>query len=59
MAGTSAKRIAVADWWRGLDYWLLAAFLVLLVGGVMLSFAASVTRCSWFRRRSSCSPARF
>ncbi|SMC59777.1 cell division protein FtsW [Fulvimarina manganoxydans] len=41
MAGTSAKRIAVADWWRGLDYWLLTAFLVLLVGGVMLSFAAS------------------
>ncbi|WP_425523493.1 putative lipid II flippase FtsW [Jiella flava] len=31
----------IADWWRSVDRWLLAAFVILLVGGVMLSFAAS------------------
>ncbi|MCQ0989983.1 putative lipid II flippase FtsW [Jiella marina] len=34
-------RNVVADWWRGVDRWLLVAFLTLLVGGAMLSFAAS------------------
>ncbi|WAP71040.1 putative lipid II flippase FtsW [Jiella pelagia] len=31
----------LADWWRSVDKWLLAAFLILLVAGFMLSFAAS------------------
>ncbi|MAU96772.1 MAG: putative lipid II flippase FtsW [Fulvimarina sp.] len=31
----------IADWWRSVDRWLLAAFLILLVAGFMLSFAAS------------------
>ncbi|MCB8837872.1 putative lipid II flippase FtsW [Aurantimonas sp. VKM B-3413] len=36
-----AKRNVISDWWWGIDRWLLAAFLTLLVGGVVLSFAAS------------------
>ncbi|MEN3791170.1 putative lipid II flippase FtsW [Fulvimarina sp. MAC3] len=33
--------VKVSDWWRGLDHWLLGAFTILLVGGAVLSFAAS------------------
>ncbi|WAJ26529.1 putative lipid II flippase FtsW [Antarcticirhabdus aurantiaca] len=40
MAGRT-KRGIVADWWWGVDRWFLAAFLTLLVGGLVLSFAAS------------------
>jgi cell division protein FtsW len=35
------KRGLVSDWWWGVDRWFLAAFLTLLVGGLVLSFAAS------------------
>ncbi|NDV85548.1 putative lipid II flippase FtsW [Aurantimonas aggregata] len=35
------KRSLVSDWWWGVDRWFLAAFLTLLVGGLVLSFAAS------------------
>lgn len=31
----------ISDWWRSVDRWFLAAFLLLLVAGMMLSFAAS------------------
>ncbi|MEX6504776.1 putative lipid II flippase FtsW [Jiella sp. M17.18] len=36
-----AKNSVISDWWWGIDKWLLAAFLTLLVGGLVLSFAAS------------------
>nr|WP_245396324.1 putative lipid II flippase FtsW [Jiella sonneratiae] len=36
-----STRTLVADWWRSVDKWLFAAFLILLVAGFMLSFAAS------------------
>ncbi len=36
-----ADKSPVAHWWWTVDRWLLAAILVLLVGGVVLSFAAS------------------
>ena len=35
------KRGVISDWWWGVDRWFLAAFLTLLVGGLVLSFAAS------------------
>ena len=35
------KRGLISDWWWGVDRWFLAAFLTLLVLGVVLSFAAS------------------
>ena len=35
------KRGVISDWWWGVDRWFLAAFLMLLVGGLVLSFAAS------------------
>jgi cell division protein FtsW len=35
------KQGIVADWWRSVDRWFLAAFLCLMVGGLVLSFAAS------------------
>ncbi|BDA85587.1 cell division protein FtsW [Aureimonas sp. SA4125] len=35
------KRGTMADWWWGVDRWFLAAFLILMVGGLVLSFAAS------------------
>lgn len=35
------QRSLVSDWWWGVDRWFLAAFLILLVGGLVLSFAAS------------------
>ncbi|MDY8110759.1 putative lipid II flippase FtsW [Fulvimarina sp. 2208YS6-2-32] len=41
MSDSGSKIIKVSDWWRGLDPWLLSAFLVLLIGGAVLSFAAS------------------
>jgi cell division protein FtsW len=31
----------MTDWWWGVDRWFLAAFLILMVGGLVLSFAAS------------------
>ena len=34
-------RGAVADWWWTIDRWFLAAFLMLMVLGIVLSFAAS------------------
>ncbi|GGD92317.1 cell division protein FtsW [Aureimonas endophytica] len=40
MAGR-AERGIVADWWRSIDRWFLAAFICLMVGGFVLSFAAS------------------
>lgn len=36
-----ADKGPVANWWWTVDRWLLAAILVLLIGGVILSFAAS------------------
>ncbi|MFD2237366.1 putative lipid II flippase FtsW [Aureimonas populi] len=36
-----AKRGLIADWWWGVDRWFLAAFLFLMVAGLVLSFAAS------------------
>ncbi len=36
-----ADRGAVANWWWTVDRWLLAAFVILMVLGVVLSFAAS------------------
>ncbi|MER0238248.1 putative lipid II flippase FtsW [Fulvimarina sp. MAC8] len=41
MSESGSKIIKISDWWRGLDHWLLGAFLILLVGGAVLSFAAS------------------
>ncbi|WP_102958938.1 putative lipid II flippase FtsW [Mangrovicella endophytica] len=38
---TRAKRGVVTDWWWSVDRWFLAAFLTLMVGGLVLSFAAS------------------
>ncbi|WP_206454178.1 putative lipid II flippase FtsW [Aurantimonas marina] len=35
------KRGVISDWWWGVDRWFLAAFLILLVGGLVFSFAAS------------------
>lgn len=35
------KRGVISDWWWGVDRWFLAAFLTLLVGGLVFSFAAS------------------
>lgn len=35
------KRSVMTDWWWGVDRWFLAAFLILMVGGLVLSFAAS------------------
>ncbi|GGD20705.1 putative lipid II flippase FtsW [Aureimonas glaciei] len=35
------KRGVMTDWWWGVDRWFLAAFLILMVGGLVLSFAAS------------------
>jgi cell division protein FtsW len=36
-----SDRSAVAEWWRTIDRWFLAAFIVLIGFGVVLSFAAS------------------
>lgn len=36
-----AKKGLIADWWWSVDRWFLAAFLILLIGGLVLSFAAS------------------
>ena len=36
-----AKRGTLTDWWWSVDRWFLAAFLVLMIGGLVLSFAAS------------------
>ncbi|EAU42828.1 Cell cycle protein:Phosphopantetheine attachment site [Fulvimarina pelagi HTCC2506] len=41
MSESGSKIVKVSDWWRGLDHWLVGAFLMLLVGGAVLSFAAS------------------
>ena len=41
MAVSRAKKGLIADWWWSIDRWLLAAFLILMLGGMMLSFAAS------------------
>ncbi|RFC62785.1 putative lipid II flippase FtsW [Fulvimarina endophytica] len=41
MSDSGHKIIRISDWWRGLDHWLLGAFLILLIGGAVLSFAAS------------------
>lgn len=41
MAVSRAKQGLIADWWWSIDRWLLAAFLILMIGGMMLSFAAS------------------
>ncbi|MEF2546959.1 putative lipid II flippase FtsW [Aurantimonas sp. E1-2-R+4] len=35
------KRGVISEWWWGVDRWFLAAFLILLVGGLVFSFAAS------------------
>ena len=36
-----AKKSLIADWWWSVDRWMLAAFLILMIGGLLLSFAAS------------------
>ncbi|WP_062204586.1 putative lipid II flippase FtsW [Aureimonas sp. AU12] len=36
-----AKKGLITDWWWSIDRWFLAAFLVLMIGGMVLSFAAS------------------
>ncbi len=36
-----AKKGLITDWWRSIDRWFLAAFLILMIGGMVLSFAAS------------------
>ncbi|WP_185985039.1 putative lipid II flippase FtsW [Aureimonas mangrovi] len=36
-----AKKGLIAEWWWSVDRWFLAAFLILMVGGMVLSFAAS------------------
>ncbi|WP_019996891.1 putative lipid II flippase FtsW [Aureimonas ureilytica] len=36
-----AKKGVITDWWRSIDRWFLAAFLILMIGGMVLSFAAS------------------
>lgn len=36
-----AERTAFADWWWTVDRWMLGAFAVLMVGGIVLSLAAS------------------
>ena len=36
-----AERGQVSDWWWTVDRWLLSAFIVLMVLGIVLSFAAS------------------
>lgn len=41
MSESGSKIVKVSDWWRGLDHWMLGAFVILLVGGAVLSFAAS------------------
>ncbi|KAA0972582.1 cell division protein FtsW [Aureimonas fodinaquatilis] len=41
MAVSRAQKGLIADWWWSIDRWLLAAFLMLMIGGMMLSFAAS------------------
>lgn len=38
---TRAKRALLTDWWWSVDRWFLAAFLTLMIGGLVLSFAAS------------------
>ncbi|TCD15244.1 putative lipid II flippase FtsW [Oricola cellulosilytica] len=38
---TRSDRSAMAEWWRTIDRWFLAAFLALIAFGVVLSFAAS------------------
>ncbi|KQT52834.1 MULTISPECIES: putative lipid II flippase FtsW [unclassified Aureimonas] len=38
---TRAKRALITDWWWSVDRWFLAAFLTLMIGGLVLSFAAS------------------
>jgi cell division protein FtsW len=38
-----SDRSAVAEWWRTIDRWFLAAFIALIGFGVVLSFAASPT----------------
>ena len=35
------RRGIVTEWWWGVDRWFLAAFLTLMIGGLVLSFAAS------------------
>ena len=39
--GSRAKKGLISDWWWSIDRWFLAAFLVLMIGGMVLSFAAS------------------
>ena len=41
MMSRRAKRSPVADWWWTVDRWFLAAFLLLMGLGIVLSFAAS------------------
>ena len=36
-----AKKGLITDWWWSIDRWFLAAFLILMLGGMVLSFAAS------------------
>lgn len=36
-----AKKGLITDWWWSIDRWFLAAFLILMIGGMVLSFAAS------------------
>ncbi|WP_062230877.1 putative lipid II flippase FtsW [Aureimonas sp. N4] len=36
-----AQKGLITDWWRSIDRWFLAAFLILMIGGMVLSFAAS------------------
>ncbi|MBB3999333.1 putative lipid II flippase FtsW [Aureimonas pseudogalii] len=39
--GSRAKKGLISDWWWSIDRWFLAAFLILMIGGMVLSFAAS------------------
>ncbi|WP_152045936.1 putative lipid II flippase FtsW [Aureimonas psammosilenae] len=41
MSSGRAEKGMIADWWRSIDRWFLAAFICLMVGGFVLSFAAS------------------
>ncbi|WP_062012108.1 putative lipid II flippase FtsW [Aureimonas sp. AU4] len=41
MAASRAKKGVITDWWWSIDRWFLAAFLILMIGGMVLSFAAS------------------
>jgi cell division protein FtsW len=41
MTNSRIDRSPVAEWWRTVDRWFLSAFLLLIVMGLVLSFAAS------------------